>query len=249
MMMLVQADVLGRVERQRTDGRRAKDRLAVVQYGRCRDQLTPGHLSCLEQWVLDKDRFIGECVQDDPATRALPPHERPGLVLLGALSVGTPGGVLVERLSDLGEDEYMPRAVICQFLTRSTTQSPLVWYRDRRKIVRVSSRQVADWRAGAGETRVTEAFVAYRDAVGQHLKERLEEIQRTGGSGFDSVLYLGSGPIRDKALAKSRDQQLRENGWSDAAIRRYLALYGYINPSGTVGRWSHEQLWRLRAQA
>lgn len=70
-------------------------------------------------------------------------------------------------------------------------------------------------------------------------------LQQWNVKDHERVLYFGNGPKRDVKLAVAASRIRRESGWSDARIRQYLELYGFINPSGTVGRWSHDQFGKL----
>jgi hypothetical protein len=203
----------------------------------------------MKQWVLGHDRFIAETVQDEWDLRARLPHERPGLVRLGWLALQPiPGGVLLDKLDDLGDARS--RAVVLHYLAERGGVE--VWYRHGTpRVIPATATTVRRSRDEVGQATFEEDFAAYIQAVRRYMTGQLTT------SGFPAVLedldHLGSGPLRDAEMASREDMRLR--GYADTQIRdrhtasdirNYLALYGYTNTSGTVGRWHHQQLQALR---
>jgi hypothetical protein len=202
----------------------------------------------MEAWALEHDRFIGESLRDDEADLQLRPHERPKLVRLGALALGQlPGGVLMESLNDLG-DHPLARAVLCGFLRRTVEgQDPPVWHGvkwlpdNRARARQVTAKDVSTWVAQAGPKAVTDELDNFVQAIQQHALEMMSREDDV----LDFFQYLGSGPFRDADLARKEYQRL-SSSHADAEIRRYLDIYGYTNPKGTVGRWYHKHLQALQ---
>jgi hypothetical protein len=162
-------------------------------------------------------------------------------------AVPLPGGVLIENLNDLG-DHPLTRAVLGQFLQRTAEgQDPPLWHGvrwlpDNRASARqVTAKDVTKWVAEAGPKAVNHELDNFSQAYQQHGLEMMSHEDDVS----DLFVYLGSGPLRDADLAKKAYKRLSGNN-SGAAIRKYLDIYGYINPKGTVGRWSHAHLQWLR---
>jgi hypothetical protein len=89
-------------------------------------------------------------------------------------------------------------------------------------------------------------------AVGAaRVEETVEQLTQTAKNwmvesrSIDPILEFGSGPCRDVELARQVAVERDKAGWTRRDIRDYLQLYGFRNFSGTVGRWSHDQLVRL----
>jgi hypothetical protein len=233
----------GRVRREPAGKR---DRRAAVRY-RCSPSNTRTASTALKQWVLSHDRLIAETVQAESDMRARPPHERPGLVRLGALAfVPIHGGVLLDTQDDLGDARS--RAVMLHYLAKKGTD---VWYRHRTWLVRqATSTTVRHSRDEAGRANLEEDLDAYTQEVTQSLERQVAR------GVIQDFIYFGSGPIRDAEMARCEDMRLRgfpdtgiRDRCTESDIRDHLELYGYINTSGTVGRWHHQQYKALRGTA
>lgn len=255
MMTLVETDPVGRVQRVQASPRK-RDRLAAIRYGgspknhfRTEPALHQWRPTLMESWALHHDRFVGEALRDADSDLRLPPHARPGLVRIGALTVtSVPGGVLVETRKAFGEDP-LPRAILGRWLQRRDPQidPDLVigskWKAaDIAQARRVTSKDVTRWVGEAGASAVTRELDLFTDAVMQYTRD----LPASDGSPMDFFFQLGSGPLRDEALARTEYQRLRRHH-SDVEIEQYLEIYGYRNPKGTVGRWYHENIRSLRA--
>jgi hypothetical protein len=59
------------------------------------------------------------------------------------------------------------------------------------------------------------------------------------------MTVFGVGPRRDPELASEVAAIGRQQGWPQRYIIEYLALYGFVNLSGHVGRWNHRQFTKL----
>jgi hypothetical protein len=201
----------------------------------------------MKQWVLRNNCLIAETVQDESDMRARLPHERSGLVRLGALAfLPIHGGVLLDNRDDLGGARS--RAVVLHYLAEQGVE---VWYRHGTWPVRqATSATVRRSRDEAGRANFEEDLAAYTQEVTQSLERQVAR------GVIQDFIYFGSGPIRDAEMARREDMRLR--GFPDTEIRDrctasdirdYLELYGYINTSGTVGRWHHQQYKALRGTA
>jgi hypothetical protein len=255
MITVMDIEPLGRAKREQ-DPPRKKDRKAAVRYGRARMNRyrrapRPGQWvpTLMETWAFNNGRFIGASAQDDEADLRLPPHERTGLVRLVALAaLSLPGGVLIENLNDLDTTGQRPlaRAVLGRLRQKNqdASQDPTLWYgqkwmkNSRTRVRHASAKDVDSWIEQAGPSAVQDELEMFMQAVNHDLTA-----MHFGDDPY--FVYLGSGPVRDKDLAKEEYQRLTGTN-SDADIARYLETYGYTNPAGTVGRWYHEQLKSLR---
>src|SRR3954452_10176415 len=101
-------DPQGRQLRVRSGDERKKDRQACLRYGSRRGSAPTrsggAAWSASERWALAQDLFIGDVLDDHGAHLSEPPHSRPGLVRLAALTragLPLPGPVLVERGGEL----------------------------------------------------------------------------------------------------------------------------------------------------
>jgi hypothetical protein len=254
MMTLVDTDPVGRVQRTQPNPHK-KDRLAAIKYGSSpKNRFRPEPAvqqwapTLMETWALRNNRFIGEALRDVDSDLLLPPHQRPGLVQVGALTLNAvPGGVLVETRKALGEDP-LARATLARWLQRRDPQADpnLVlgtkW--DAANIAgahHVTLRDVAGWVEEAGESAVVHELELFAEAVVGCVPGLADK----GDNAMDFLFQLGSGPLRDEALARAEYQRLRRHH-SDTEIEHYLEIYGYRNPKGTVGRWYHENIRSLR---
>lgn len=250
MMTLVETELIGCVRRKQIRPRKI-DRKAAVSYGRPlrnrhRKEPSPGQWvpSLMATWALDQDCFIGQSIRDDKSDLNLLPHQRPGLVKLCALATGSlPGGILIESPRDLGT---LGQAVLGKFWLRlKNSHDTGLWYGDgwdrtnRAKAHAVTEHEVARWVRDAGQNAVEQELANLDAAFRQAL-------QLEGDGVTDFWTYLGSGPMRDAELARQEYQRLGADN-TDEDILRYLNIYGYTNPRGTVGRWYHANLQSLRA--
>lgn len=246
-MTLVETEMIGRVRREK---QRSRDREAAILYirplrNRFRKESEPGRWvpSPMETWAHKNNRFIAESLCDDEADLELPPHERPGLLRLAALTVlpsqNLPGGVLVEHLDALVKDP-IARAVLGRLLQRRVGENPPLWYnnKSRPRVTQVKAAELERWITDAGTEIVDREVEIFKKAAVQHLLEITTDP-------IHLITHLGTGPLRDENLARMQYQRLA-GSHSEADIRRYLETYGYTNPAGTVGRWYHQNLKALR---
>lgn len=75
----------------------------------CREALTE---RLLPRQRTRRKRWISAVLREDGTCLAQPPHERPALLSAARLSIFLPGGLLIEKLSDLGEDPVHRAAII-----------------------------------------------------------------------------------------------------------------------------------------
>jgi hypothetical protein len=248
---------IGSQDRERDgDERRKKDRTACVVYG-MPTEIRAGWSGA--QWWAHKNRlFIGERV-DGLTYSDDAPSDRPGLVqLVMTVRFGVPGGVLVEPPPH--RVDPLALAVIAESLAEVNTELSFGKYRTRSGPVVSTPKARAEWIQLAGGSRVVEEHAAgLKDAVDLRITRESDALAKGKGhlSEFESsellelrgdiseFMRLGHGPRRDAALARGAAAHLRDTGWSDARIRRYLELYGFTNHAGTVGVWGHEQFKAL----
>jgi hypothetical protein len=233
-------DPVGALPRSNPDGGRKRDRRPGLIYGsrrrRARAQADKPW-SAAQRWALQHDICLGEIIDDDADTK-VPLLERPGLIRLSELTyAGTwlPGPVLVEAPSSLDE---LGRAVIADYLAQAGRDLYIGPY-SKGLVKPVTARTRRNWRAAVGATRVQEMV----EQVAQTAREKMIS------ESLDSILKFGSGPQRDVHLAHQVAIERLAAGWSRRRIREYLEMYGFRNNSGTVGRWSHDQLARLLGDA
>ncbi|MEU9889106.1 hypothetical protein [Sphaerisporangium sp. NPDC051011] len=149
--------------------------------------------------------------------------------------LGMPGGVIIDNRRMLGDE--LAQAVVLFLLHFYRCE---IFERVNRKFHRVERREVDMLKNRAGDTFYTEGARFARACVKENAQYRKNVPDCSVTSGM-----LGSGPLRDAHLARTVAQALMENHWPAVRIRDYLELYGYINLSGNVGRWNHDQYTRL----
>ncbi|WP_371781693.1 hypothetical protein [Streptosporangium subroseum] len=231
------AEPVGRIPRHLEACGRKKDRAIAVRYGaRPIARHRGAQWSKTEKWALNHDVSLGTIVIHDPRELWMPVWERPSLSRFAVIALlPLKGGVLIDSWKMLGDDD-LGRAVVLEYLLRKNRHSAVRIDVDPRK--EVTQAKLDRLRRNIDGTRFEEA----RDQFQQMC---MREFQHMIETDIEGLTYLGRGPDRDAKQALIDARIRREAGWSDACIRSYLELYGYTNPSGTVGRWSHEQFHRL----
>jgi len=206
------------------------DRVLGLGYGRP-NRRPERSWSSAERWALDNDVCLGEVIHDeDPG--AAPPWDRPAALRLAMLGFASlPGGVVIDDRESLGDS--LSQAVILCYLS---ARSMVLHWGVRGKIRPVKANDTRHLEVVVGRSRLREAIERYE--IAWHGMVRHDGI-------VAEMTIFGSGPLRDAEQAFLQAKLREEQGWSQASIRKYLELYGFINLSGNVGRWNHAQYTKL----
>lgn len=232
----------------------AKDRLPMVRYGAPSRLATGQRFTGGESWLINQKRYrgqdrylLGSITDDDAHTH--PIESRPSLVRL-AVATMYGIGILIER--------PVSAPVLAVIASLGWPQRPV-----RLMVTTKPETRPAGPRARTGYKpaikRMTEAVDTYtlsqqadalRNAASAMMVAGLHEAGYSmlpGDTALARLLGVEGRPLRDyEHAARAVDHLQTRARWSDKDIRHYLALHGFVNASGNIGVWNHDNLQRLR---
>jgi hypothetical protein len=218
---------------------RKRDRRATLQYG-ARQEVDRDGLSGAEFYAVHNGLFIGESLADSLGDGR---PFGPGIHRLAMLTDSPfPEPVLVEN-SAKGSHSTLTLAVLAEYIGSHGGTMLLGPFRARSGPKPVTSRARKWWVQEAGLGHVLKCVEELNEVASRMLVEALPR------DGIESITHLGTGFFRDYEIAGMAARERLEAGWTQKRVTDYLAVFGFVNSTGTVGRWNHPELKLLLSQS